>query len=94
LVKTDVILFGESLPTGVIQDAIVAAKGCDLLIMVGSSLLVSPANLLPAMAKANGAKIIFINKDPTPMDHLADVVLFGKAGEILPTVIKRIKNNM
>jgi len=90
LVKTDVILFGEMLPQSVIYGAMAEIANCDLLVMIGSSLEVSPANTLPAMAKENGAQIIFVNKDPTRMDSIADIILRGKAGEILPQIVQRI----
>jgi len=46
------------------------------------------------MAKTTGAKVIFINKDKTSMDTLADVVLLGKAGEVLPMLIKAIRETV
>ncbi|MGB5911436.1 MAG: hypothetical protein WBH31_09605 [Promethearchaeia archaeon] len=59
--------------------------------MIGSSLLVSPANFLPQIAKQSGAKVIFINRDNTVMDDLADVFLKGNSGEILTELIKIVK---
>lgn len=94
LVKSDVILFGEPLPVDTADLAFSSAQHCDLLIMVGSSLTVQPANLIPQMAKFSGSKLIFINKESTPFDHLADVILRGSAGVILPTLLKRFKEKM
>lgn len=90
-IKPKVVLFGESLPYGVLEKAIEACKTCDCFLMIGSSLLVSPANLLPQIAKQSGAKVIFINRDNTVMDDLADVFLKGNGGEILIELIKRVK---
>ena len=59
--------------------------------MIGSSLTVSPANFMPSIAKRNGAKVIFINKDSTMMDELADIFLKGHSSEILSRVLKEIK---
>lgn len=81
-IKPDVVLFGEVLPRQVLTDAMNAAKKCDLLLMVGSSLSVSPANFMPSIAKDQGAKIIYINRESTIMDDLADLILKGSAGEI------------
>ena len=62
-------------------------RGADLLLAVGSTLSVYPiAGVVPA-AKAAGARIIIVNGDPTAMDHLADVVLNGRIGEILPPLV-------
>jgi len=90
-IKPKVVLFGESLPHGVLEGATEAASNADCFIVVGSSLTVSPANFMPGIAKKNGAKIIFINKDETAMDQLADVFLKGMSGEILPKIIERLK---
>ncbi len=90
-IKPNVVLFGESLPYGVLENAIEACQTCDCFLMVGSSLLVSPANFLPRIAKNSGAKVIFVNIDNTIMDNLADVFLKGRDGEILIELIKRVK---
>jgi NAD-dependent deacetylase len=90
-IKPKVILFGENLPPGILNDAISSVRECDCFIMVGSSLAVSPANFLPGLAKEYGAKIIFINKENTPMDDIADVFLKGKAGEIFNQLMNEIE---
>jgi NAD-dependent deacetylase len=59
--------------------------------MVGSSLQISPANSVPSTAKQHGAKVIFINKEPTIMDDLADVILRGKAAEIFTNLMKKLR---
>jgi len=90
-IKPKVILFGESLPMGVLNAALNAVRKADCLIMVGSSLQVTPANSVPLIAKESGSKIIFVNKEPTIMDNLADVILEGKAGDIFTELMKKIK---
>lgn len=92
-VKSDVILFGEALPTGVIESAIQAVQNSDLLIVIGSSLQVSPANLLPNIAKSSGAKILLLNMSDTPIDHVANVVVRTPVGECLPRILKLVKGN-
>ena len=86
-IKPKVILFGEALPSGVLDAAMNASQNCDCFLMVGSSLLVSPANFLPQIAKQSGAKLIFINRDPTPLDGIADIFLKGSGGKILSEII-------
>ncbi|MFX0057547.1 MAG: NAD-dependent protein deacylase [Candidatus Hodarchaeota archaeon] len=92
LIKPKVVLFGESLPFGVLEGALQECRNCDCFIMVGSSLLVSPANLMPAIAKQYGARVIFINRDNTMMDHIADIFLKGNGGEILTTLMDMINS--
>ncbi len=86
-IKYDVVLFNEMLPYETITKAIKATKKSDCLIVVGSSLLVSPANQLPLIAKNAGAKLIVVNIEETPIDNVADIVLRGKAGKILPKIV-------
>ena len=85
------ILFGESLPPGVLDGAMSACRDCDCFIMVGSSLAVSPANFMPSIAKNYGAYIIFINKENTLMDTLANIFLKGSASQIFTELMKNIK---
>ena len=77
------ILFGESLPQEALQAAVQAARGADLLLVIGSSLIVQPAAKLPEIAVASGASLAIINNEPTPLDHLADVLVRGGAGVAL-----------
>lgn len=92
-IKPKVILFGESLPEGILEGAIANCSLADCFLMVGSSLLVTPANFLPQVAKKSGAKLIFINKEHTPMDDLADVFLKGMAGEIFTRLMDLLKED-
>lgn len=94
LIKTDTVLFGESLPGDVIQGAFIAAQNADCVLALGSTLTVSPANQIPIVARQSGAKFIIINLDPTVMDYLADVVILGSLGEILPKIVSKIKSGM
>jgi NAD-dependent deacetylase len=61
------------------------------LIVVGSSLVVQPAATLPLAAKRSGARLVIINRDPTPYDDLAELVIPGSAGEILPAIVEGVK---
>ena len=92
-IKPKVILFGESLPPGVLEGAMNACSQCDCFIMAGSSLTVSPANFMPSIAKKNGAKVIFVNLENTCMDDCADIFLKGRTGVILSEILNKIKNS-
>jgi NAD-dependent deacetylase len=90
VVRPDVIWFGEALPKEELQKAFSSAEGCDAMIVVGTSALVQPSASLPFVAKQKGAKIIEVNINPTPVSQIADVTLFGLAGEILPGLYSMI----
>jgi len=90
-IKPKVILFGEALPVGVLENAMAACANCDCFILVGSSLMVSPANFMPVIAKKNGARIIFINKEHTQMDELADIFIKDYSAPILTKIIEKLK---
>jgi NAD-dependent deacetylase len=62
------------------------AEQTDLLLVMGSSLLVEPAASLPAIANRGGARVVIINRDPTDKDHLAGLVVQGEIGETLALV--------
>jgi len=89
ILKSDTISFGQELVPAVIDRALRAAEECDLLLAIGSTLQVYPvANMVP-LAGRTGAAIIIVNGEPTKMDDLADVVLRGQIGEILPALVAR-----
>jgi len=83
MLRAATILFGESLPEDALRRAIVTASACDLMIVVGSSLIVQPAARLPRIAARAGAKLAIINAEPTPLDAIADVVVRSGAGAVL-----------
>jgi NAD-dependent deacetylase len=87
ILKSDTISFGQALVPEVIEAALQAAEGADLLLVIGSSLQVYPvANMVP-LARSAGARIIIVNGEPTKLDHLADVVIGGSISEALPRLI-------
>lgn len=87
VLRPDVVWFGEALPADALERAMRAAETCDLFLVVGTSALVQPAAWLPLTARRHGAALIEVNPDPTPISHLVDVSLQGKAGEILPALL-------
>ena len=87
ILKSATILFEESLRHDDLVRAEHAARSCDLLLAVGSSLSVYPAaNMVPLAARA-GARIVIVNGEPTDMDDLADVVVRGPISEVLPALV-------
>ena len=86
IVKTATISFGQPMPHAQLSRAERAVKDCDLIIAIGSSLVVYPAAALPAIAKAAGSKMIILNRDPTELDELADLVVRAEIGETLGLV--------
>jgi NAD-dependent deacetylase len=86
VLKSDAILFGQNLVPEVIDAAERATRECDLLIAAGTSLKVFPAANLVPLAKQAGARVVIVNGEPTGMDHLADVVLRGRLGDLLPVL--------
>lgn len=85
-IRAATILFGESLPRAALERAITVSQECDVMLVVGSSLIVNPAARLPVIAKRYGASVIIINRTTTPLDQIADVHLLGEAGPILGTI--------
>ncbi len=89
-----VVLFGEMLPVEGLTKSEDLMKECDLFIVLGSSLQVSPANWFPRDAKTAGAELVIVNKTPTPLDELADLVIAGPVGEILGEINAILEREM
>jgi NAD-dependent deacetylase len=91
VMKPNVILFGEQLPIDQWLLAKEAARLCDVMLVIGSSLEVAPANDLPLMAKRHGAKLIFINLQPTELDRYADVLIDDRAAQVMPEILQSLE---
>ena len=91
LMKLDVVLFGEKLNREIYDEVVEATTNTDFLLVIGTSLQVAPCNVIPFRAKHNGAQVVFINSNKTPMDEFADFVLRGDLNEIVPLLTKRVK---
>ncbi len=87
ILRPDVVWFGESLPQDVWQKAMIAANQCDLMIITGTSLVVSPANTLPIYAKQNNAILIEINPEDTEMSSEMDLVIRDTSAITLPKLV-------
>lgn len=81
LIKPNTIFFGEQLPIDAIQAATNEAKSADLMLVLGSSLLVQPAASLPVYTARNGGEIVIVNNQTTPLDHLASLK-YGSLEEV------------
>ena len=86
LLKPATISFGQSLRITDMDEAALWSRTSDLFIAVGSSLVVHPAAGFPVVAKEAGAKLVIINRAPTPIDHLADLVIREEIGATLAPV--------
>lgn len=87
IVKSDTILFEQALVPEVIERAFAEARSCDLLVAVGSTLQVSPANGVVPEARRHGARVVIINGEPTVMDSLAHRVIVGSITPVLRAVV-------
>lgn len=91
LIKTNTILFGEQLPYDVLTQAREEIISADLMMVIGSSLTVYPAAALPSVAIETGSRLLIVNRERTPMDIYADVVVRGKAGRLLPIILSKFE---
>ncbi len=89
VVKTATISFGQAMPEAEMQRARQETLGCDLFLAVGSSLVVYPAAGFPALAKESGAGLVIINREPTGLDALADLVINAEIGPTLGAALNR-----
>jgi NAD-dependent deacetylase len=85
--KSGVVLFGEALPPEAVDAAFAAADAADVMLVVGSSLLVAPVSGLPQAVLAHGGRLAILTEGPTPYDEECTVRLHGRAGEVLPEVV-------
>jgi len=84
ILKSDTISFGQALDAATLDAAMRAAGRADLMLAVGSTLQVYPVAGAVEVAKQAGARVVIINNQPTPLDALADMVLRGPIGTLLP----------
>lgn len=90
ILKPTVVLFGEPMPADAVGEAYTLAENADVMLVVGTSLVVYPAADIPLAAVRAGARLIVINAEPTPFDALAEVVIHGRSGEVLPEIVSLI----
>ena len=90
LLRSSTILFGEPLPVATLRRATEVARSSDLLLVVGSSLVVNPAARLPRLASQSGAATAILNREPTQLDETFDVVIHAEAGPTLSRLIEAL----
>ncbi len=83
ILKSSTISFGQAMPREPMNRARKLAAECDLFLVVGSSLVVYPAAALPQFARENGARLAIVNREPTPLDGAADLVIRAEIGSVL-----------
>ncbi len=92
LIKPDIVFFGEEIPPAANRAAFDLAEACDLMLVIGTSAAVMPANFLPKAAKNHGAVIVEINLEPTELTRrFTDYFLEGSASQILSETVALLK---
>jgi NAD-dependent deacetylase len=87
VVKSATISFGQQMPAEAMRRAQRETLACDLFLAIGSTLVVHPAAGFPLLAKENGARLVIVNRDPTPLDAIADLTLRDDIGSIFEPFI-------
>ena len=90
ILKTATVMFGQSLDPGVLDAAVEAARSCDVFLAIGSTLQVTPAAGLCDVAVRSGARLIIVNRDPTPYDQMADRVVREPISDALPGLVDQL----
>lgn len=92
MLKHATVSFGQNLPEDVITAARESATWAKVFLVLGSSLVVYPAAMLPEVAKRHGAKLVIINRDTTPLDDIADEVIHASLGETVTTIDRMLNS--
>lgn len=87
VLKSEAILFGEPLPEAAMSRATELCRSTDLMLVIGTSLSVYPAAYIPQLAKNSGAKVILVNLEGINRDSVADIILRGRATEVIPRIV-------
>jgi NAD-dependent deacetylase len=87
ILKAATVSFGQALPEDVLKASFYVAATSDLMLVLGSSLAVHPAASIPVAAAEAGARLVIVNREPTPLDGLAEVVVRGPLEDVLPALL-------
>jgi NAD-dependent deacetylase len=90
ILKPDTVSFGQAMPEDKMMQSLLYAHQCDLCIVLGSSLVVYPAASIPEQAVRNGARLIIINHDETPLDSIADLVIHQSLSICLDQIMEQV----
>ncbi|NVM17495.1 MAG: hypothetical protein HWN80_07250 [Candidatus Lokiarchaeota archaeon] len=91
---SSIVNFGDPLPMDELEESMRRSQSSDVFFVVGSSLVVTPAANMPGYAWRNGAKLIILNNGETPYDDEADLRFFEQIEDVLPKIVKRVKEMM
>ena len=89
--KSKTISFGQPMPEAAMADAARLCRNADLCLVIGSSLVVEPAASFPRLAKAGGATLVIINRDETPLDGSADLIIREPIGDTLESLVSAVE---
>ena len=92
-VRPGVVWFGEMLPEQEMFEAWRAAECCDVLLVIGTSGVVYPAAELPALARRRGARVIEVNVEESALSSIAEIVLIGPSGAVLPNLLAAMRKH-
>ena len=90
ILKSATVMFGQALEPGVFERAAAAAAGCDLMLAIGSTLIVEPAASLCAIAAEAGAALVIVNRDPTPYDTAATAIIRDPISTAVPQIADQL----
>ncbi len=93
MLRPDVVWFGEMLPQDALLCAFQAAQECNVFFSIGTSAVVQPAASLPIEAHERGAYLVEINPEPTGLSRYVDESIIGKSGEVLPLIVKKVRES-
>lgn len=88
---SSIINFGDAMPERETDAAYAHSEVADLFFVIGSSLMVSPANEMPELAVERGARLIILNRGETPLDHLAHLRISDGISEVLPDIVRAVR---
>jgi NAD-dependent deacetylase len=94
ILKPDAVFFGEAMPVRETAEAQRRSVSCDLCIVIGSTLAVYPAALMPEYAVRSGAALAIVNEGATELDHLAHLRIEARAGEAMSSTLARVKQQL
>lgn len=91
LLKPDTVSFGQPMPEKETTEAFRRSQEAELFIVLGSSLLVQPAASMPLAAKKKGSRLVIVNRDATPLDKLADLLVRDSCGQVMEQVLEEVR---
>jgi len=90
--RPDCVFFGEMIPPDALMRSRTLAMSCDVMLVMGTSAMVQPAAYMPVLARENGARVIEINPEPTPLTgHISDYIIQGSSGVVMNGIIARLE---